>query len=181
NLVCEQLQAVFSNKILCHACNSAAIERFPQYHADMVRLGLGLYGISPIDGRQLAPVATLTTAILQMHDVAETTTVGYSRRGQLRRVSKIATLPIGYADGLNRHLGCGKGFCLVNGQKAPYVGNICMDVCMIDVTDIDCRVGDRVEIFGQHLPVTKLSQWLDTIPYEILTSVSERVKRLYFE
>ena len=107
--------------------------------------------------------------------------VGYSRRTVLERDSRIAALPIGYADGLNRHLGNRRGYCLVNGQKAPYVGNICMDVCMIDVTDIPCREGDSAEIFGDDLPVTVLSDLLDTIPYEILTSVSDRVKRIYFQ
>ena len=106
--------------------------------------------------------------------------MGYSRRGVLKRASRIAALPIGYADGLNRKLGNGKGYCIVGGKKAPYVGNICMDVCMIDVTDIDCKEGDEVEIFGNNLPVTQLSEWIDTIPYEILTSVSTRIKRVYF-
>jgi len=97
------------------------------------------------------------------------------------RPSRIAAIPIGYADGLNRHLGNRRGYCLVNGRPAPYVGNICMDVCMIDVTDIPCREGDSVEIFGNDLPVTQLAEWLDTIPYEVLTSVSERVKKVYFQ
>ena len=177
----EGLQSALPYKILRHICNSAGIERFPQYHLDMVRLGLGLYGISPIDGHLLSPVSTLTTSVLQIHEAPSDATVGYSRKGVLQRNSRIATLPIGYADGLNRHLGCGRGYCLVNGQVAPYVGNICMDVCMIDVTDISCKVGDRVEIFGPTLPVTQLAEWLDTIPYEVLTGISERVKRLYFE
>jgi alanine racemase len=107
--------------------------------------------------------------------------VGYSRKGVLTRDSVIAAIPIGYADGLNRHLGRGAAYCLVNGQKAPYVGNICMDVAMIDVTDIDCHEGDSVEIFGEHLPVTVLSDVLDTIPYEVLTAVSGRVKKVYFQ
>ena len=96
----------------------------------------------------------------------------------MTRPSRIAAIPIGYADGLNRHLGNGHAYCLVNGQRAPYVGNICMDVCMIDVTDIDCKEGDSVEIFGDHLPITVLSDVLGTIPYEVLTSVSTRVKRV---
>jgi len=107
--------------------------------------------------------------------------VGYSRRGSLARPSRIAALPIGYADGLNRRLGNGRCYCLVNGKQAPYVGNICMDVCMIDVTDIDCCEGDTAVIFGGDLPVTVLSDTLETIPYEILTSVSNRVKRIYFQ
>jgi len=166
--------------ILRHICNSAGIERFPEYHLDMVRLGIGLYGINPFDNSVINTISTLKTTILQIRDVVATDTVGYSRWGKLTRPSRIAAIPIGYADGLNRHLGRGVGYCLVNGQKAPYVGNICMDVCMIDVTDIDCREGDSVEIFGNNLPVTVLSDLLDTIPYEILTSVSERVKRVYF-
>ena len=107
--------------------------------------------------------------------------MNYSRKGILHRDSRIAALPIGYADGLNRGLGCGRAYCLVNGQKAPYVGNICMDVCMIDVTDIDCREGDSVTIFGEDLPVTVLSDILGTIPYEVLTGVSTRVKRVYYQ
>ena len=173
------LQAAFPHKILRHICNSAGIERFSEYHHDMVRLGLGLYGISPVDNRLLRPIGTLKSTILQIHEVPETETVGYSRRGQLVRPSRIASIPIGYADGLNRRLGNGHGYCIVNGQKAPYVGNICMDVCMIDVTDIPCREGDSVEIFGLQLPVTQLAEWLGTIPYEVMTGISTRVKRVY--
>ena len=126
-------------------------------------------------------VCTLKTTILQLRDVPKEETVGYSRKGHLTRDSKIAAIPIGYADGLNRHLGRGNCYCLVNGKKAPYVGNICMDVAMIDVTDIKCKEGDMVEIFGDNLPVTVLSDVLDTIPYEVLTSISDRVKRVYYQ
>ena len=177
----NELQAAFSHKILRHICNSAGIERFPSIQLDMVRLGLGLYGINPITNAVMHNVCTLKTTILQIHDVPADETVGYSRKGHLTRPSRIAAIPIGYADGLNRHLGNGHCYCLVNGKKAPYVGNICMDVCMIDVTDIDCKEGDKVEIFGDNLPVTVLSDTLDTIPYEVLTSVSNRVKRIYFQ
>lgn len=176
-----RLQAAFPHKILRHICNSAGIERFPEAQFDMVRLGIGLYGINPITNAVMHNVSSLYTTILQIHEVPQVDTVGYSRRGRLTRPSRIAALPIGYADGLNRHLGNGHAYCLVNGKKAPYVGNICMDVCMIDVTDIDCKEGDRVEIFGDHLPVTILSDALDTIPYEVLTSVSTRVKRVYYQ
>lgn len=175
------LQAAFPHKILRHICNTAGIERMPEAHYDMVRLGLGLYGVNPIDNTIMHNVNTLKSTILQIRDVAQDDTVGYSRRGVLKRVSRIAAIPIGYADGLNRHLGNGKAYCLVNGQKAYYVGNICMDVCMIDVTDIACKEGDRVEIFGDNLPITILSDLLGTIPYEILTTVSNRVKRVYFQ
>ena len=179
--VSRTLQAAFPHKILRHICNSAGIERFPERHLDMVRLGLGLYGIDPIDNRVLHNVATLRTTILQIRDVPAGDSIGYSRKTVLDRPSRIAAIPIGYADGLNRHLGNRHGYCLVNGQKADYVGNICMDVCMIDVTDIPCREGDSVEIFGDALPVTVLSDLLGTIPYEVLTSVSNRVKRVYFQ
>ena len=176
-----ELQAAFHHKIIRHICNSAGIEHFPERHLDMVRLGLGLYGINPRTNEVLSNVTTLKTTILQIRDVPKEDTVGYSRKGHLTRDSRIAALPIGYADGLNRHLGRGNAYCLVNGQKAPYVGNICMDVCMIDVTDIPCKEGDKVEIFGDNLPVTELSDKLETIPYEVLTSVSNRVKRVYYQ
>ena len=174
-------QAYPHHTILRHICNSAAIEHFPERQLDMVRLGLGLYGINSRNNEMLYNVSTLKTTILQIHDVPKEETVGYSRRGHLTRDSRIAVLPIGYADGLDRHLGNGHAYCLVNGQHAPYVGNICMDVCMIDVTDIPCREGDEAIIFGRQLPVTVLSDATGTIPYEILTSVSNRVKRVYFK
>ena len=178
----QQLQDAFSHKILRHMDNSAGIEHFPERQLDMCRLGLGLYGIDPRDNRVLSTVSTLKTTILQMRHVPKEETVGYSRKGVLTRDSVIAAIPIGYADGLNRHLGRGACYCLVNGRKAPYVGNICMDVAMIDVTDIpDVHEGDMVEIFGANLPVTVLSDVLDTIPYEVLTAVSGRVKKVYFQ
>ena len=177
----RQLQAAFDHKILRHMDNSAAIEHFPERQMDMCRLGLGLYGVDPRDNRMLSTVSTLKTTILQLRHVPKDETVGYSRKGVLTRDSDIAAIPIGYADGLNRHLGRGACYCLVNGQKAPYVGNICMDVAMIDVTGIPCKEGDSVEIFGEHLPVTVLSDALQTIPYEVLTSISNRVKKVYFQ
>jgi alanine racemase len=177
----EELQTAFPHKILRHICNTAGIERYPGAQFEMVRLGLGLYGVNPFTNKMLHNVSTLKTTILQIRDVPQEDSVGYSRKGRLNRQSRIAAIPIGYADGLNRRLGNGNAYCLVNGQKAPYVGNICMDVCMIDVTDIDCREGDKVIIFGDALPVTVLAEVLGTIPYEILTSVSGRVKRVYYQ
>ena len=126
-------------------------------------------------------MSTLKTTILQLRNVPAGDTVGYSRKGKIDHDSVIAAIPIGYADGLNRHLGNRHCYCLVNGKKAEYVGNICMDVAMIDVTGIDCKEGDSVEIFGDHLPVTVLSDALDTIPYEVLTCISNRVKRVYYQ
>ncbi|MBO7140406.1 MAG: bifunctional UDP-N-acetylmuramoyl-tripeptide:D-alanyl-D-alanine ligase/alanine racemase [Prevotella sp.] len=169
----RELQAAFSHKILRHIDNSAGIEHFPERQLDMCRLGIGLYTHTP--------VSTLITTILQLRHVPKEETVGYSRRGTLTRDSIIAAIPIGYADGLDRRLGNRNAYCLVNGQRAEYVGNICMDVALIDVTDIPCREGDQVEVFGQNLPVTVLSDVMNTIPYEVLTSVSNRVKRVYFQ
>ena len=177
----QTLQTAFPHHILRHICNSAGIERFHQRHLDMVRLGIGLYGIDPIDNRILHNVATLRTTILQIHEIPAGESVGYSRRTYTDRPTRIAVLPIGYADGLDRRLGNRTGYCLVGGQPAPYMGNICMDVCMIDVTDIPCTEGDSVEIFGDHLPISTLSDTLGTIPYEILTSVGSRIKRVYLQ
>ena len=177
----RKLQAAFSHKILRHIDNSAGIEHFPDRQLDMCRLGLGLYGINSRNNQTIFNVSTLKTTILQLRHVPAGESVGYSRKTILNRDSVIAAIPIGYADGLNRHLGNRHCYCLVNGQKAKYVGNICMDVCMIDVTGIDCKEGDSVEIFGDHLPVTVLSDVLDTIPYEVLTGISNRVKRIYFQ
>jgi alanine racemase len=177
----KKIQAAFSHKILRHMDNSAGIEHFPERQMDMCRLGIGLYGVDPRTNGILTTVSTLKTTILQLRQVPKEETVGYSRKGKLERDSVIAAIPIGYADGLNRKLGNRHCYCLVNGQKAEYVGNICMDVALIDVTDIPCKEGDSVEIFGKNLPVTVLSDVLETIPYEVLTSVSNRVKRVYYQ
>jgi len=177
----KQLQAAFKHKILRHIDNSAGIEHFPNRQLDMCRLGLGLYGIDSRNNEIIHTVSTLKTTILQLRRVPAGDTVGYSRKGTIDHDSVRAAIPIGYADGLNRHLGNRRGYCLVNGKRAGYVGNICMDVAMIDVTGIDCKEGDTVEIFGEHLPVTVLSDILDTIPYEVLTCISNRVKRVYFQ
>ena len=177
----RQLQEAYSHKIIRHICNSAGIEHFPQYHLDMVRLGLGLYGINPRNNRLIHNVATLKTTILQIRDVKAGDSIGYSRKTILERPARVAAIPIGYADGLNRRLGNRNCYCLVDGQRAEYLGNICMDVCMIDVTGIDCQVGDRVTIFGNDLPVTVLSDAIGTIPYEVLTGVSTRVQHIYVQ
>lgn len=166
-----------------HVLNTAGILRFPEHHYDMVRLGIGLYGANTLPEnveRPLDVVSTLRTTIISIRDWKAGETIGYGRRGLLERDSRIATIPIGYADGMNRHFGRGAVSVKVNGKDAPTVGNICMDACMIDVTGIDCKVGDTVEIFGPEAPVQRLADLLDTIPYEILTSVSPRVKRIYY-
>ena len=177
----KKLQDAYGHHIIRHICNSAGIEHFPQYHLDMVRLGLGLYGINPRNNEVINNVCTLKTTILQIRDVPEGDSIGYSRKTFVDRPSRVAAIPIGYADGLNRKLGNRHCYCLVNGQKAPYLGNICMDVCMIDVTGIDCKEGDYAVIFGDNLPVTVLSDVLETIPYEVLTGISTRVQRVYIQ
>ncbi|MCM1029394.1 MAG: alanine racemase [Pseudoflavonifractor sp.] len=167
-----------------HILNSTGIVRFPEHQYDYCRLGIGLYGIPTVDdGSQqgLRPVSALLTSVIAVHDWPAGTTVGYGRYGRLDRPSRIATIPVGYADGIDRHLGRGAMRVWIRGHRCPTVGNICMDACMIDVTELpDCRPGDRVEIFGPHVPAAELADTLSTIPYEILTSVSERVKRIYY-
>lgn len=177
----QQLRQAFDHKILRHIDNSAGIEHFPGRQLDMCRLGLGLYGINSRNNQTIHTVSALKTTILQLREVPAGDSIGYSRRTILERDSVIAAIPIGYADGLNRRLGNRRGYCLVNGQRASYVGNICMDVCMIDVTGIDCHEGDTVEIFGPQLPVTVLSDLLETIPYEVMTGISTRVRRVYYQ
>ena len=183
NRLTEQMLTVLPYSFRRHILNSAGILRFPQYHYDMVRLGIGLYGVNtlpPEMEQPLAVVSTLRTVIIALRHWEAGTTIGYGRRGLITRPSMIATIPIGYADGMNRHFGRGAISVRVNGHYAPTIGNICMDACMIDVTGIDCKVGDYVEIFGNDTPIQRLADTLDTIPYEILTSVSPRVKRVYY-
>lgn len=174
-----RLEAAFPHKIIAHILNSAGIERFSQYQFDMVRLGIGHYGMSAVDNRRLEEVCTLKTNILQIRRVPATDTVGYSRKGKLQRDSIIGAIPIGYADGLNRKLGNGVGKVLINGKFAPIVGNICMDVCMVDLTDIDAKEGDTAILFGKDHPIQGIADTLGTISYEVLAGISKRVKRVY--
>jgi len=175
------IQTAFSHRILRHILNSAGIDRFPEHQYDMVRLGIGMYGISAVDESTLRNVSTLKTTILQIRNVKAGDSVGYSRKCMLTRDSRIATLPIGYADGLDRHLGNGSGEVIINKSRAHFVGNICMDACMVDITDLQAEEGDEVLLFGDGLPLSEVAEKLGTIPYEILTSVSNRVKRVYFQ
>ena len=167
-------------RILRHIDNSAGIERFPEAQFDMVRLGIGLYGISFVHQECLLPVSTLKSRIVQIKDIPAGDTVGYGRHGVAGdRSIRTATVPIGYADGLNRHLSCGRWSMIVNGHKAPIIGNICMDTCMLNITGIDAREGDAVIVFGEGATVSEMAEVLDTIPYEIMTGISARVKRVY--
>ncbi|MBQ6080440.1 MAG: bifunctional UDP-N-acetylmuramoyl-tripeptide:D-alanyl-D-alanine ligase/alanine racemase [Muribaculaceae bacterium] len=179
----ELVQQSFDHTILRHALNTSGIVRFPERQYEMVRIGIGLYGIRTLfDGSEdaLKPVSALRSIIISIKEWKAGTTVGYGRRGKLERDSIIATVNIGYADGFDRHFGNGHVSMWVNGKLCPTVGNVCMDAVMIDVTDVPCKVGDTVEIFGEHIPVEQLSEARDTIPYEILTSVAPRVKRVYY-
>jgi len=175
------VQSGCDHKVTRHILNSSGIERFPNNQYEMVRLGIGLYGISPVDPKALQNVSTLKTTISQIRSVPKGETIGYNRKGVATYEMKIATLPIGYADGFNRRLGNGVGKIWVNGHLAPVIGNICMDMCMIDITGIEAKEGDRVIVFGKENPATEVAKLLGTIPYEVFTSVSQRVKRVYFQ
>lgn len=181
----SRLMASLPYRVLRHIANSAAIERFPEAQYDMCRLGIGLYGVAATETGQseLCQVAVLKSRIVQIKELDPSQTVGYGRAGRLARPTRTATVPIGYADGVNRHLGCGRWAFRVNGKPAPIVGRVCMDTCMVDVTDIECREGDEVIIYGggPGNSVVDMARVLDTIPYEIMTSVSTRVKRIYLK
>ncbi len=178
---CKIVTTQFDYKILTHILNSSGIERYPEMELDMVRLGIGLYGVSPTCQNKLRNVATLKTTISQIRTVSTGETIGYGRKGIARKPLTIAVLPIGYADGLNRRLSNGVGKVVIGGIKAPIVGTICMDMCMVDITGIDAHEGDKAIIFGEELPVNEVATTLGTISYEILTTIGQRVKRVYFK
>lgn len=179
----SKIIAAFPYKIIRHILNSAGISRFTDYQYDMVRLGIGIYGISPCeeDKGKLHTVISLKTTIVQIKEYEIGETVGYSRKGVIKRKSRIGVVPIGYADGLKRQLGNGNACFYVNGKAAPIIGNICMDMCMIDLTGIECKENDSAILFDENHPVEKIAEACDTIPYEILTSISQRVKRIYYQ
>lgn len=180
---CKILQAGFKHHIIRHILATTGIVRFPEHQYDMVRVGIGLYGISTVDDdseKDLQCVSSLHSVIISIKEWKAGTTIGYGRKGVLTRDSRIATVPIGYADGFSRCFGNGRADMWINGTLCPVVGNVCMDVCMVDVTDARCSVGDSVEIFGHHIPVTRLADVRGTISYEILTSIAQRVKRVYY-
>lgn len=163
-----------------HILNSAGIERFPQYQFDMVRLGIGIYGVSSLPGVRLSPAASFKCKVLQIKSLkAADGTIGYGRHGKIApEGTVIATIPVGYADGLDRHLSRGAASFILNGHRVPTIGNICMDMCMLDITGVEANVGDTVTIFGEEPTISELAAILGTIPYEIITSVPRRIKRL---
>jgi alanine racemase len=167
--------------VFFHAANTGAIQRWPSAEFQMVRLGIGLYGVSSWadEQSQLMPVQRWMTRISQVKNIAQEDTVGYGRTFVAQNNMQIAIIPVGYADGLSRSLSNGKGIVYVNGQPAPIVGRVCMDMTMIDVTDLSCQEGDSVEIFGKQQSLIDFAEKCNTIPYEVLTSISTRVKRIY--
>ncbi len=179
---CETLSQELGQPLFRHILNSAGIERFAEHQYEMVRLGIGLYGYGfSTDARKnLRNVTTLKSYISQIHNINAGESIGYSRKTFLKRKSRIAVVPIGYADGLDRRLSNGVGEVIIRGQRAKIVGNVCMDICMVDVTDFETQIGDEVILFGDDNPVWEMSEKIGTIPYEILTGIDRRVRRIYF-
>ena len=175
-LIGEKLDYKFDRHIL----NSAGIERFPEKQFEMVRLGIGLYGVSAT-GLPLQNIGSLLSTISQIKTVLPDETVGYSRNGKVNRESRIAIVPMGYADGLDRKLGNENGWAFTGGKKVPVIGNICMDMLMLDISETDAKEGDTVEFFGPHISISEVAEKAGTIPYEILTGISQRVKRVYLQ
>jgi alanine racemase len=176
------LQKIVPLNTIFHVLNSAGIVAFPEFQFDMVRLGIGLYGVE-VTGKyesSLRAISTLKTTISQIKTLAAGETVGYSRKGSLPKGGKIATLSIGYADGFDRRFSNGKGYVLIDGKKAPIIGNVCMDMCMVDVTGLDVKAGDEAIIYGEQISLKELAERIGTIPYELLTNISTRVKRIYY-
>ena len=180
---CKQIEAALGYKVLKHLCNSSGITRWPNALYDMVRLGIGLYGIDsaiPKVDNGLQPIASLKTSVSQVRKILAGETISYGRSGSLAKDGKIATVRIGYADGYLRAFGNGTGKMLVKGTLVPTVGNITMDMCMLDVSNLDVREGDEVIVFDETQRIEDLAAQIGTIPYEILTNISQRVKRVYF-
>jgi alanine racemase len=179
--VCAKMKENLGTDFYRHILNSAGIERFPEACFEMVRLGIGLYGFGAGEIEDLRNVVTLKSYISQIKPVSGLDTIGYNRAGSLHHDGFIGVVPVGYADGLSRHLSNRRGKMMINGRLAPIVGNICMDMCMVDLTGVQAGEGDEVIVFGDDYPLTNIARQLDTIPYEILTSISRRVSRIYFK
>ncbi len=177
--VAEEIEQALGYPVLKHILNSAGIERFPEAQFDMVRPGLGLYGLSATLEGHLHNVSTFRSVVTQVKRVMPGESVGYGRAFTAEKETEVAVVPVGYADGLKRNLSDGKGALWINGRKVPILGKICMDMCMADVTGMGVQAGDAVEVFGEHIPITEVARLSGTIPYEILASIPARVKRIY--
>ena len=180
---CEQIQQITGYTFIRHIANTSAIHRHKNMQFDMIRLGIGLYGVDADPGiqQQLKNVTTLKTTICQIKKVKPGESIGYSRKGVTNKDSVIATVRIGYADGYPRLLSNGIGKMRLHNRLVPVIGNVCMDMTMLDITGVDAQEGDEVIVFGAALPVSELAALAQSIPYEILTGISQRVKRVYFE
>lgn len=180
NSIAKEMSALLGYRPMLHQSNTSGILNYPQGHHDMVRTGIGLYGFgnSKEEDKNLQPVGTLKSVISQIHKIEPNETVGYNRAYTAKGYEKTATIPIGHADGISRAYGKEKGWVTIQGKKAPIVGNVCMDMLMVNITHIDCNEGDEVIIFGENPTATELSEAIGSIPYELLTAVSQRVKRI---
>ena len=182
-IIADDIIKVIGYKPMLHICNTSGILNYPEAHFDMVRTGIGLYGFgnSKKENKNFKPIGTLKTIISQIHEIEKGESVGYNRAFKSNTFLKTATLPIGHADGIGRQYGNGKGFVTINGQKAPILGNVCMDMIMVNITNIDCKEGDEVIIFGTNSTAENLAETAKTISYEIITAISQRVKRTYLK
>ncbi|MDB2463052.1 alanine racemase [Algibacter sp.] len=185
-IIAEHFITQIGYQPIMHMCNTSGILNYPEAHFDMVRSGIGLYGFgnSEKENKHLKPIGTLKTIISQIHTINKGDSVGYNRAYKSNDVLKTATLPVGHADGIGRPYGNGKGFVTINGQKASIIGNVCMDMIMVNITNIECHEGDEVIIFGNHQnhPTAEtLANTANTISYELITSISQRVKRIYIK
>lgn len=177
--ISESFESLLGTKVLKHMCNTSGILNYPEAHFDMVRSGIGLYGFgnSELQNTHFSPIATLKSVISQIHQLNEGDSLGYNRGLIVEKPTRTATIPVGHADGIGRQYGKGKGYVVINGQRAYISGNVCMDMIMVDVTDIDCEEGDEVIVFGMSPTADQLAQTAGTISYELLTAISQRVKR----
>ena len=179
--ISKKIQDSVSYPISKHIANTNGIMRHPNAQFDMVRLGIGMYGIASTNQDKLKEVNSLYTRISQIKKVNAQDSIGYNRAGKIENGGRIAIIPIGYADGIRRNLSNGKGLFMINGEMVPIIGNVCMDMCMLDVSKVDCKEGDKVIVFGKDYPISNITEQTGTIEYEILTGISQRVKRVYFQ
>jgi len=179
--IAENFSKQIGYKPMLHLCNTSGVLNYPEAHFDMVRCGIGLYGFgnSEKENKHLKPISTLKTMISQIHTIKQGDSVGYNRAFKSDAILRTATLPIGHADGIGRQYGNGNGFVMINGQKAPIIGNVCMDMIMVNVTQIPCKAGDEVVIFSKNATAEHLAASTRTISYELLTAISQRVKRIF--
>ena len=181
--ISEEFTQKIGYKPLLHICNTSGILNYPGAHFDMVRSGIGLYGFgnSKEENKYLKPIATLKSIISQIHHIEKGETVGYNRAYKSDAFKKTATIPIGHADGIGRQYGNGNGFVTINKKKASIIGNVCMDMIMVDITHLDCKEGDEVIVFGGHSTAEDMAETAKTISYELLTAISQRIKRSFIQ